>query len=155
MASKDLHREEEEEEEYVLIYQLLSKFAITPKQHHKSDAGYDLFSAENATILPSSNKLIKTDIAIELPKGMYGRIAERSSLALKNMISIHGGVIDNGYRGNIGVIMFNQGSEPYNVKQGSRIAQLIIQKYCAPKIKETKYLNESERGSNAFGSSGE
>ena len=153
MASKD--QRGEEEEEYVLRYQLLSKYATPPKQQHESDAGYDLFSAENATILPSTNKLIKTDIAIELPIGTYGRIAERSSLALKNMISIHGGVIDNGYRGNIGVIMYNQGSEPYNVKQGSRIAQLIIQGYCALPIKETKYLSVSERGCKAFGSSGE
>ena len=141
-------------DELVLRYKLLSEYAFPPKQQHQLDAGYDLYSAERAIIPPSANKLIKTDIAIELPRGMYGRIADRSSLALKKMISISGGVIDNGFRGNIGVIIINHGKESYEVIQGSRIAQLIIQPYCTPNIEEVKELNASDRGCEGFGSSG-
>lgn len=137
----------------LLKFNRLSPNGKCPLRRSKFNAGYDLFSAENKIILPWKNSLIKTDIAIELPFGTYGRIAPRSGLALQQMIDVGGGVVDCGFRGNVQVILFNHNQEPFMVSIGDRIAQLIVTKISSPKLVELELTN-SERGEKGFGSSG-
>ena len=136
-------------------FKKLSKNARTPLRATRNAAGFDLFCAESKIILPRNRAIVKTDIAIQLPLGTYGRISPRSGLAAKNFIDIAGGVIDQGYRGPLGVILVNHNTEPFQVIQGQRIAQLIIEKICMPRLVEVQELNESQRGVGSFGSTGE
>jgi dUTP pyrophosphatase len=120
----------------------------------KHDAGFDLSSAYDYVVPSKGKELVKTDIAIELPEGTYGRIASRSSLAWNNFVLIAGGVIDPGYRGNICIILYNFNNEDLIIKKGERIAQLICEKFKSPILEETDELNSTERNLNCFGSTG-
>ena len=135
---------------------LMSRDAQAPVRAHDDDAGYDLFSAVDEIIPADEVAHIRTKIKIKLPPGCYGRIAPRSSLALSNSISVFGGVIDQGYRGEICVLLFNHGREPFEVKKGARIAQLICEKIATPDVRvvSSPFAEDSERGSGGFGSSG-
>uniref|UniRef100_A0A8C0D690 Deoxyuridine 5'-triphosphate nucleotidohydrolase n=1 Tax=Balaenoptera musculus TaxID=9771 RepID=A0A8C0D690_BALMU len=103
------------------------------------------------TQLPPMEKApVKTDI----PSGCYGRVAPRSGLAAKHFIDVGAGVIDEDYRGNVGVVLFNFGKEKFEVKKGDRIAQLICEQIFYPEIEEVQVLDDTERGSGGFGSTG-
>lgn len=134
----------------------MSKDAQVPVRAHADDAGYDLFSAVDAIIPPDQIAQIGTRIKIKIPPGCYGRIAPRSSLALNNSINVFGGVVDQGYSGEICVLLFNHGKKPFEVKKGARIAQLICEKIATPDIQvvTSPFAEDSERGSGGFGSSG-
>ena len=97
---------------------------------------------------------VKTDISIQIPTGYYGRVAARSGLALKHSIDIGAGVIDEDYRGNVGVIMFNHGDQTFTVSRGDRIAQLLLEKIITPDVIEVDELDSTERNANGFGSTG-
>ena len=125
-----------------------------PQKATDGSAGYDLFSAQDVDILPNSQATIETGIQLELPSGYFGQICGRSGLASKNGIIIGGGVIDNDYRGEIKVILFNISHEMFQVKTGMKIAQLICLPFATLKIIEVECLSESERGAKGFGSSG-
>ena len=128
--------------------------AAIPKRATEDAAGYDLASAEE-TVVPAKGKtVVKTGISIAIPEGCYGRIAPRSGLAVKNFIDVGAGVIDADYRGEVGVVLFNHSDEDFKVKQGDRIAQLILEKICTPQVKETVELPSTVRGSQGFGSTG-
>uniref|UniRef100_A0A8C9QLB8 Deoxyuridine 5'-triphosphate nucleotidohydrolase n=1 Tax=Spermophilus dauricus TaxID=99837 RepID=A0A8C9QLB8_SPEDA len=119
-----------------------------------SEHGYDLYSTYDYIVPPMEKALVKTDIQIALPSGCCGRIAPRSGLAAKYFIDVGAGVIDEDYRGNIGVVLFNFGKEKFEVKKGDRIAQLICGRIFYPDIEEVQVLNDTERGSGGFGSTG-
>ena len=138
----------------VLKYKRLSSSAYKLYKNSENDAGFDLCSAYNYIVPKKGKELIKTDIAIELPKGTYGRIASRSGLAWKNFISVAGGVIDEGYRGNICIILYNHGKEDFEIKTGDRIAQLICEKIENTTLLEIDTLSTTDRNQNGFGSSG-
>lgn len=138
-----------------LIVSKLSKDAIIPKRGSEYAAGLDLYSPISCTIQPLQRILVKLDIAIELPSGTFGHVLPRSGLALKYGIHIGAGVIDEDYRGNVGVLMFNFGSEPYTFFAGDRIAQLVVKSYERVDIIENDTLEESQRGDGGFGSSGQ
>lgn len=107
------------------------------------------------TVVPARGKaLVKTDIQIEVPYGTYGRVAPRSGLAWKNFIDVGAGVIDQDYRGNVGVILFNHSDVDFDVKKGDRIAQLICERIVYPKVVEADTLTETARGEGGFGSTG-
>lgn len=91
----------------------LSEFATIPVRASARAAGYDLFAAHEHTIPANGKALIKTDLSLAIPVGHYGRIAPRSSLAWKNHLDVGAGVIDEDYRGPLGVVMFNFGSEDF------------------------------------------
>ena len=102
-----------------------------------------------------------TDLAMAIPFGYYGRLASRSSLALKNMIEVGAGVIDADYRGAVGVVLFNYGPEDFHVKRGDRIAQLILEQAAVPEIRYVDELDDAYRetggtyrGVGGFGSTG-
>lgn len=115
----------------------------------------DLRAVEDVTLEPGIAKAVPTGLAIELPSGYEAQVRPRSGLALKNAITIPNapGTIDPGYRGEIRVIMLNLGREPYEIRTGDRIAQMIVSRYEAVEWLETG-LAESRRGANGFGSSG-
>lgn len=137
-----------------LKFAKLSEKAFTPVRGSKQAAGFDLFSAY-PYVIPSHGKILaKTDIQIALPDGCYGRVAPRSGLAHKHFIDVGAGVIDQDYRGNVGVIMFNFGDTDFKVEQGDRIAQLILERIFIPDIEEFQSLDNTERGSGGFGSTG-
>lgn len=106
-------------------------------------------------MVPARGKaLVKTDIQIEVPFGTYGRVAPRSGLAWKNFIDVGAGVIDQDYRGNVGVILFNHSDVDFEVKKGDRIAQLICERIVYPNLVHVDSLTETARGEGGFGSTG-
>lgn len=132
----------------------LSEHATAPTRGSARAAGYDLYSAYDYTIPPMEKAIVKTDIQIAVPSGCYGRVAPRSGLAVKHFIDVGAGVIDEDYRGNVGVVLFNFGKEKFEVKKGDRIAQLICERIFYPDLEEVKTLDDTERGSGGFGSTG-
>lgn len=134
---------------------LLSDRAKLPTKATKDSAGYDLYSAEDGAIAPNGYKTFKIDISFVLPDDCYGRIAPKSGLAANYGIQIGAGVIDKGFTGNVGVVMFNHGDEIYNVVKGQKIAQLICEKIKTCDITVWRgSLPSTERGDHGFGSSG-
>lgn len=99
--------------ELALLCKRLSPAAIIPVRGSLEAAGFDLAAAEPAIVAPRGKCLIKTDIAIAVPFGYYGRVAPRSGLALKKGIDTGAGVIDSDYRGNVGVILFNHSDDEF------------------------------------------
>lgn len=139
----------------MLAYQKLSEFASSPTRASVLAAGFDLSSAHDLLIQPGDRALCKTDLQLGIPEGCYGRIAPRSGLALKYGIDVGAGVIDRDYRGNVGVILFNLGKEPFQIKRGDRIAQLICEQVLDVEvIEDPSLLDNTERGEGGFGSTG-
>ncbi|XP_042557816.1 deoxyuridine 5'-triphosphate nucleotidohydrolase, mitochondrial-like [Dipodomys spectabilis] len=132
----------------------LSEHATTPARGSARATGYNLYSAYDYTIPPMEKALVKMDIQIALPSGCCGRVAPHSGLAAKHFIDVGAGVIDEYYRGNVGVILFNFGKEKFEVKKGDRIAQLICEQIFYAEIEEVQVLDDTERGSGGFGSTG-
>lgn len=134
---------------------LLSDKATIPTCADNDSAGMDLYSAEKWTLQPKTFHLIKTDIAIQQDKGWFGKIEGRSGLAYKFGILTLAGVIDSSYTGNIGCILYNCGEQPFEIKIGDRIAQIIFQQYGIPNLVKADKLDETIRGEKGFGSSGQ
>ncbi|MBI6872206.1 dUTP diphosphatase [Clostridium aciditolerans] len=130
--------------------------AKMPEYAHAGDAGLDLFSVDDLMILPGESKLIKTGIQIELPKGTEAQIRPRSGLALKNQITVLNtpGTIDEGYRGEIGIILINHGKQEFHVEKGMKIAQMVVKPVFTVTIKEIEELTDTTRGEGGFGSTG-
>ncbi len=134
----------------------INEEAKMPEYAHVGDAGLDLFSVDDIMILPGESKLIKTGIQIELPKGTEAQIRPRSGLALKNQITVLNtpGTIDEGYRGEIGVILINHGKQEFHVEKGMKIAQMVVKPVFTVTIKEIEELTDTTRGEGGFGSTG-
>ena len=103
---------------------------------------------------PSERILVKTGIHVAIPKNHFGSIRDRSGLAFKSGLHTLGGVIDEGYRGEIGVVLVNMSSKDYEIKKNERIAQIILQPYSAVPIEHVEELEETERGEGGYGKSG-
>ena len=135
---------------------LLHYDAISPYKSYPGSAGYDIFSIESVTIEPGSRRLIATGVSLEVPEYYYIRVAPRSGLSVKG-IDVGAGVVDSSYRGEVKVLLINNSKESYNVQEGDRIAQLIMERCGNADITILEYYDElsmSERGENGFGSSG-
>lgn len=130
--------------------------AKLPLQANPGDAGMDLYSIENIVIPQGEARLIKTGLQLELPQGTEAQIRPRSGLALKHSVTVLNspGTIDEGYRGEIGVILINHGKEPFVVEKSMRIAQMVIQFVPTIQVTEVNDLSETTRGTSGFGSSG-
>lgn len=138
----------------MLFVKKLSDNAVLPTRGSDIAAGLDLYSAEY-TVIPSKDKaLVKTDIALSIPEGCYGRIAPRSGLAAKHFIDVGAGVIDRDYTGNLGIVLFNFANKDFEVKRGDRIAQLILEKNLICDVKLVDELPSTNRGDGGFGSTG-
>ena len=131
----------------------LSPDAVLPTvAHPREDIGYDLYSAEDITLPARGAAGVHTGIAIEFVPTAGGIVKTRSGLAKKRLIC-NAGVIDAGYRGEIIVLMENLVDEPYTIRKGDKIAQLLEHPFLAGEVVEED-LSEAARGPKGFGSSG-
>lgn len=134
-----------------------SKFEL-PKYKTEGSAGLDLKAniSQDIVIESLDRKLIPTGIYLSIPNGYEAQIRGRSGLALNHGITLANGIgtIDSDYRGEIGVILINLGKEAYTVKEGDRIAQMVLIKYELADFIEVEELDETRRGSGGFGHSG-
>ena len=129
---------------------LMNDDAIIPTRASKRSAGLDLYSSIDICIeVGSIKKKINTGIHVSLPENTYGSIRDKSSLAAKGLLTL-GGVIDNGYTGEIIIIMTSL-IEPIKIKQGQKIAQLIVSNIMYPEIKLVKFLKSTGRNDKGFG----
>lgn len=146
----------------------LSAFTVVPRLSIKKlysdsqlpvqgagNAGYDLFSYIDVTIPPGERRLIDCGIAVAIPEGYYMHISDRSGMAFKNGGHCLGKIVDETYRGSVGVVLLNTDKEkPIEVKKGDRPAQFVLKKYERFPIVEVTELPESQRNEKGFGSSG-
>jgi len=139
-----------------LFIKKLSSDAITPHFAHPGDAGMDLFSIAEVTLVPNEAALVKTGLSIQLPANTEAQIRPRSGLALKHTITVLNapGTIDEGYRGEIGIILISHGKKDFVVTKGMKIAQMVIKPTLSITIEETDELIDTQRGVNGFGSTG-
>lgn len=137
-----------------LKVQKLSDNAQLPTRGSTKAAGYDLYSTEGLVILPGRRAVVPTGISICLPDGCYGRIAPRSGLAVKHGIQVGAGVVDADYTGELKVVLFNHDTQPYVIKSGYRIAQLVLEQIVTPEVEEVFSVEETDRGDGGFGSTG-
>jgi dUTP pyrophosphatase len=137
----------------ILAINRLDAAATVPTRAHADDAGLDLYGLEDATIAPSEGKILRTGVAVAVPAGHVGLVCDRSSMA-KRGLKTAGGVIDAGYRGEVGVVIWNISGQPQVVKKGERIAQMLVIPIAVPAPVETKDLGTTTRGVNGFGSTG-
>lgn len=129
----------------------LNDAAVVPVWNNKS-AGCDLSSLESYVLKPGERKLFKTGLSIAIPTGLYGRVAPRSGLAYKSGIDVMAGVIDEDYRGEVGVILINLGQDDKSIVAGDKIAQLIFENYTRCEFELENNLDETNRGNGGFGS---
>ena len=137
-----------------LLVKKLDPDAIIPTKANSSDAGYDLYALDGTIVEKNTHRLIKTGISMAIPEGHVGLIWPRSGLAYKHGLDVFAGVIDSGYRGDIGVILFNSQYNSYEISKGDRIAQILIQKVEDYELLEVEDLDSTERNCGGFGSSG-
>tara|TARA_Y200000002_G_scaffold379315_1_gene388339 strand:+ start:3380 stop:3811 length:432 start_codon:yes stop_codon:yes gene_type:complete len=128
--------------------------ATLPTRASPGSVGYDLYSLNDLVIKPNSRDIVSTGVCATIPLGCYGRIAPRSGLTVKYGIHVGAGVIDPDYTGELKVCLFNLGSVPFEIKQGERIAQLILEKCSTPLIQEVNELQKTMRANRGFGSTG-
>lgn len=142
--------------EYQLKVKLIHEEAKLPYQANEGDAGLDLYSIEEKVIKAGESALIGTGIQIELPVKTEAQIRPRSGLALKHSITVLNspGTIDQGYRGEIKVILINHGKEDFKVEKHMRIAQMVIAPVLQVNLEQTKNLSDTDRAKGGFGSSG-
>jgi len=139
----------------------LEESAIIPTRATDTDAGYDLYSINDGVVPAGGRKVVGTGIAIAIPGGKsvltpsyYGRIAPRSGLAVKKGIDVLAGVVDSGYRGEVGVVLQNLSDEDFPYKKGDRVAQLILEQCNTIGWVELDELKDSVRSDGGFGSTG-
>ena len=140
----------------ILKIQKLIESALIPQYEHLDDSGLDLIAIEELAIAPGASCLVRTGIAIALPPNTEAQVRPRSGLALKHQITVLNspGTVDEGYRGEIGVILINHGKQTFQVTQGMKIAQMVIMPVIRVEIKEVEQLGETSRGMGGFGSTG-
>ena len=118
------------------------------------DAGMDLYSSKTIILSPGQRVIVPTGIAVGIPKGYVGLIWDKSGIAFSSGLKTLGGVIDSGYRGEIGVIIHNLSLDEYTIQEGKKIAQMLVQKIEQKEIIEVDSLDETDRGDGGFGSTG-
>ncbi len=119
-------------------------------------AGMDVVSAEDVTIAPAARHAVATGLALAIPEGFEIQVRPRSGLALKHGITVPNtpGTIDSDYRGELKVILINHGSEPFEIRRGDRVAQLVLAPVTRAGWVEVTTLDETARGAGGFGSTG-
>lgn len=134
----------------------IDESAIIPNYVHATDSGMDLYSIEDKIIRPNETVLIKTGLKIELPANTEAQIRPKSGIALKHSVTVLNtpGTIDEGYTGEIQVILINHGERVYKVNKGEKIAQLVVMPVIRVEIEEVNELIETSRGLGGFGSTG-
>lgn len=134
----------------------LNDKAILPSQETVGAAGYDLYAAETKIISPGTNEKIGTGWAMEIPEGYFGGIFARSGLSTKQGLRPANcvGVVDDDYRGEVMVALYNDSDKPRTVQTGDRIAQMVIIRKESVTLEETDTLSDTVRGNGGFGHTG-
>ena len=141
----------------VLPIKRLDPSVELPSYAYEGDAGLDLRSNEDVTLAPHERRLVSTGLAVAIPDGYAGFVQPRSGLALREGLSMANtpGLIDAHYRGELKVCAINlDAKKPVHIERGERSAQLVIQKVPTVWLREVSELDETDRGSGGFGSSG-
>ena len=129
-----------------------------PSYQTSGSAGFDLCAAitEPVKLAPGARCLIPTGFAMAIPEGYEGQVRPRSGLALKHGLSIVNspGTVDSDYRGEVAIVLINQGTEPFEVQPLSRIAQMVIARVEQPHLELVDALDDTARGSGGYGSTG-
>ena len=134
-------------------FKKLTDTAIPFKYSRVGDACMDMYADMDACISPNETIIIKTGIAVEIPKGFEGLVRGRSGLASRG-IHVHLGTIDHTYRGDVGVIVTNNSLQVAYIHKGNRIAQFTVKPVYPIHLTEVEELSETERGEQGYGSSG-
>ncbi len=140
-----------------IYFKKVNEKAVIPTYAHPGDAGMDLYSVEDVTIAAGAFGLVRTGLCMELAPKTEAQIRSRSGLALKNGVFVLNspGTIDEGYRGELGVILANLGKSDFQVHTGDRIAQMVIADLCiCTPVEKKEDLSDTARGKGGFGSSG-
>lgn len=134
----------------------LSDGAELPRYAHEGDAGLDLRITHDVTLKPGERATVGTGLAVEVPQGCVGLVFPRSGLTSKHGITLSNsvGVIDSGYRGEIGATLLNQSDETTTLDAGTRVCQLIVMPFVPCELVPCEELTETERGAAGFGSTG-
>lgn len=127
--------------------------ALLPTRAHADDAGLDLYALEDATVSSGEGTVLRTGVAFAISPGHVGLVCDRSSMARKGLKTA-GGVIDAGYRGEVGVVVWNLSGQTQAVKKGERIAQMLIVPIATPAPVDSDDLGATARGTGGFGSTG-
>lgn len=125
-----------------------------PTRGYEGDAGWDLYVSETKVVPANQLVDLRTHIHVALPRGYYGRITTRSSTFRRHGLVVSEGIIDNGWRGELAIAVWNPGNHDVPVMVGDRLAQLLIHRIHDFKWVETETLPVSERGGRGFGSTG-
>jgi dUTP pyrophosphatase len=129
-----------------------------PQYMTEGSSGMDLFASleEEATLIPGERRLVPTGISVAIPEGFEGQIRPRSGLAIQKGIGIVNGpgTIDADYRGEIGVLLINLGKEPFTIRNGERIAQMVISPVLRAILEEVDDLPPTGRQGGGFGHTG-
>ena len=131
----------------------LDKGAYMPERAHTTDAGADLRTPHDVTVMAKGSVVIDTGVHIELPPNTVGMLKSKSGLNVKHGITSEG-VIDVGYTGSIAVKLYNHSDKPYELKAGDKISQLVVMPILTPSFELVDDLEETERGNGGFGSTG-
>ncbi|MDQ0149681.1 dUTP diphosphatase [Eubacterium multiforme] len=143
-------------ERFKLKVERINEKAKLPNYAHEGDAGLDLYSIEELILKPGESGFVHTGIKIELPKNTEAQVRPRSGLALKHGITVLNtpGTVDEGYRGEINIILINHSKKEFVVEEGMKIAQMIVKPVWRVDVEEVSSLSGSERGEDGFGSTG-
>jgi dUTP pyrophosphatase len=129
-----------------------------PRKASGGSSGVDLVACVEAEVVlaPGAVALVPTGISLEIPRGYEAQVRPRSGLALRSAITVLNtpGTIDSDYRGEVAVILINLGKQPFAVRRGDRIAQMVFARVCEPVFEEADSLEGTERGEGGFGHSG-
>ena len=134
----------------------LADDAVVPDYAHPGDAGLDLYANEHVQLAPGASHMVKTGISIQLPAGTEGQVRPRSGLAAKHQVTLLNspGTIDEGYRGEVRVILINHSKTPFIVEKGMKIAQMLVKPVHTVDVVEVDELTDTSRGEGGFGSTG-
>ena len=132
---------------------MLDPGAKMPTRAHKTDAGLDIYAKAGQIVPAKGNAIFDTGVHVEIPVGYVGMLKSKSGLNVKHGITSEG-VIDAGYTGSIVVKLYNHGGYDYRVEKGDKISQLVITPIITPELEEVSSLEDTERGTGGFGSTG-
>jgi deoxyuridine 5'-triphosphate nucleotidohydrolase len=137
-----------------ITFEKIHSDAVLPKKNHNTDAGWDIYSVEDRVIPAKGKDVVDVGLKVSfIQPGYWVRMSSRSGLSFKHGILAHPGVIDQDYRGSMGVMLYNHSSEDYLVKKGDRVAQMVVH-YNIDMNVEWGDQVATERGEKGFGSSG-
>lgn len=137
-----------------IAFMKLHEDAIIPTRGTKYSAGLDLYALEDVCVEDDFRAVVRTGIAVRMPRGYYGQLTDRSSMADIHGLKLGAGTIDNDYTGEIKLIMFNHDVMPCHIEKGTRIGQMVVMPYSNAPVCTIECIESTERGDGGFGSTG-